>query len=669
MLSQATSIPWLFCLIRSYSNTSLSTGSVSLTKSENGCEWIGGEAEKELAEFYPKDAEGAMPIAYIWARTIQCEGPGCGAEVPVTRSLWLARKGNRCVALQLIPQKSRKCIDLRIIVKQRDSWVDQAEPHARIDNPRFEGTAKRGSVTCPCGGYTTPVTSVRRQLKKRNGGANDAKLLCVVRMRPNQAGRIFQLPQSFDIEAINRAAEELRRREHHHKGRLSLVPDESLPVMSGVFNAPIYGHNTWGSLFTPRQSLALSTLARLISEAAGKLEKEIADKELVTAVQTCLGFNFSRVADLSNSLCGWKLDVQCPTHLFARQAIPMTWDFAESVCISQSSGSWSVMTERFASILLNIGADWSVGHVQQSSATNHPLPDGSAIAFITDPPYYNAVPYADLSDFFYVWFRRMLGDKYPELFATSLTPKDEEACQMAGWDAVRYAHKDSKWFEQQMGRALSEGRRVLNPRGIGTVVFAHKSTVGWEALLQALIDAGWIITASWPIDTEMDTRLRARDSAALASSVHLVCRPRENPDGSIRTDEVGDWRDILQELPRRIQEWMPRLAEEGVVGADAIFACLGPALEIFSRYSKVEKASGQTVSLREYLEQVWAAVAKEALTMVFAGADTTGFEPDARLTAMWLWTLNAGNTDATNGESAEDDDADDESEGGAKKVK
>ena len=184
-----------------------------------------------------------------------------------------------------------------------------------------------------------------------------------------------------------------------------------------------------------------------------------------------------------------------------------------------------------------------------------------------------------------------------------------------------------------------------------------------------MVDAGWVITGSWPIDTEMGSRLRARDSAALASSVHLVCRPRENPDGSVRTDEIGDWRDVLQELPRRIHEWMPRLAEEGVVGADAIFACLGPALEIFSRFSRVEKASGEAVTLKEYLEQVWAAVAKEALTMIFKDADTTGFEEDARLTAMWLWTLNAGNTDTGNGESGEDDDADDESEGGSKKAK
>src|SRR5581483_11974257 len=188
------------------------------------------------------------------------------------------------------------------------------------------------------------------------------------------------------------------------------------------------------------------------------------------------------------------------------------------------------------------------------------------------------------------------------------------------------------------------------------------TTSSWEAILQALISAGWTITASWPIDTEMETRLAAMGQVRLASSVHLVCSPRENPDGSLRSEEIGDWRDVLQQLPDRIHEWMPRLAEEGVVGADAIFACLGPALEIFSRYSRVEKASGEAVTLKEYLEHVWAAVAKEALKMVFEGADATGFEADARLTAMWLWTLKSPDTNGGLEEGDADENSEDESE-------
>jgi putative DNA methylase len=172
-------------------------------------------------------------------------------------------------------------------------------------------------------------------------------------------------------------------------------------------------------------------------------------------------------------------------------------------------------------------------------------------------------------------------------------------------------------------------------------------------------DLAWLpLTASWPIDTESGGRMNAYETASLASSVHLVCRPRENPDGSVRTDEVGDWRDVLVELPR--------LAEEGVVGADAIFACLGPALEIFSRYGRVEKANGETVPLRVYLEQVWAAVAKEALAMIFTGGDATGFEEDARLTAMWLWTLKTGDDNGSEGEVTEDESGDDEEAVGTK---
>ena len=173
-----------------------------------------------------------------------------------------------------------------------------------------------------------------------------------------------------------------------------------------------------------------------------------------------------------------------------------------------------------------------------------------------------------------------------------------------------------------MTLALAEGRRVLTDAGVGVVVFAHKSTSGWGAMLQAMLDAGWVITASWPIDTEREGRLRAIDSAALASSVHLVCRAREESAAS----DVGDWRDVLLELPKRIHEWMPRLQAEGVVDADAIFACLGPALEIFSRYPRVEKPNGDQVTLKEYLEYVWAAVSKGAISMIFEGADTTGFD-------------------------------------------
>jgi hypothetical protein len=267
------------------------------------------------------------------------------------------------------------------------------------------------------------------------------------------------------------------------------------------------------------------------------------------------------------------------------------------------------------------------------------LPDDSAAAFVTDPPYYDAVPYAYLSDFFYVWMRRTLADVHPALFRASGVPKDGEIV-VDRPHQLSTSTKDITFYERELTKAFAEGRRVLAPTGIGTIVFASKTTASWEAILQAVIEAGFVITGSWPIDTEREARVAARGQARLGSSIHIVVRPREGADGTVITGEIGDWRDVLSELPKRIHAWLPRLADEGVVGADAIFACLGPALEVFSRYARVEKASGEQVLLREYLEQVWAAVSKEALGMIFAGGDATGFEEDARLTAMWLWTLS-----------------------------
>ena len=620
------------------------------------------ELERKLLAKNFRPIPKATPIAYLWARTIQCEGPGCGAEVPLIRFLWLAKKANRSVALQIVPNPNAKRVDFQIIAKQRGGWVGQDDPKIKIEEPKFDGTVKRGSATCPCCGYTTPVARVREQLKTRRGGANHARLMCVVSTRVTETGRFYRQPTAADLQAVRKAEASLEQKMKTHTGPVSFLPDEKLDLR-GIRHTwgMIYGHVTWTDHFNRRQLLALTTITRLVHDVA---KRESGDANLHAAVATCLALNLGKLADLANSLCPWEPVAECPRHLFSRQAVPFTWDFGEGVPIGDSSGSWQIMVERFATILAGIGSDWHQSSPHLASATAHPLPDDSADALVTDPPYYDAVPYAYLSDFFYVWLRRNLFNVHPDLFNGEVVPKDSEIVVDRPHELSNSTH-DIAFYERELTKAFGEGRRVVRPDGIGVIVFASKTTASWEAILKAVVDAGWIITGSWPIDTEMETRVSAQGQARLASSVHLVCRPRENSDGAVRTDEIGDWRDVLEELPRRIHEWMPRLAEEGVVGADAIFACLGPALEIFSRYSRVEKASGEAVTLKEYLEQVWAAVAKEALTMIFTGADTTGFEEDARLTAMWLWTLNAGSSSSENPESP-DDDGENEEESGSK---
>lgn len=605
-------------------------------------EWIKQEAEKKLAEFFPKDPDGATPIAYLWARTIRCEGPGCGAELPLVRSLWLCKKDKRTVGLKLNVSNNRATVDLEIVSSPREIG---------------HGTVKSGSATCPCCGYTTPLPRVREQLKMRRGGANDCRLLCVVTEHPSNPDRQYRPATDKDVDVFQKSLAELASQERKQGAAITLVPNETISLNEiRRISVPIYGMSTWGDLFTARQNLVIATLLRLVRQVNAKFTGENAG--LGIAVQTCLAMTVNKLADYNSSLCTWHFHSrEKVNHTFARQAIPFVCDFVEVAPFGGGSGNWSGLLEWTLRALESQPKLGGQGQIERASATTHPLPSGSADALITDPPYYDAIPYSHLSDFFYVLFRRSLADTFGELFTDELSPKSAEIVVDRPHKLSTSAHNVS-FYERELGRAFVEGRRVIRPDGIATLIFASKTTASWEALLRAVIDAGWVITGSWPVDTEMETRVAAQGQARLASSVHLVCRPRQHEGGSVPVDEVGDWRDVLQQLPKRIHEWMPRLADEGVVGADAIFACLGPALEIFSRFSRVEKANGDTVALREYLEHVWAAVAKEALAQVFKGADATGFEPDARLTAIWLWTLAApsanGTVDDAEGESDEE---------------
>jgi putative DNA methylase len=632
--------------------------------------WVREQAERELAEFYPKDSDGSVPIAYLWSRTIISEAPDDGTgipiEVPLLKSLWLSRKNNQYVALRWIRNDIGKVETEIVDVTYADGKSLKVQRplieifHPKSSNEVEAGTVSRGSASCPVTGFTTPVTSVRRQMKDRRGGASDARLFCVVLTHPSKQGRFYRLPVSSDFKAIQSAIQQLERLRKNHVNELSLVPDEPTPLGGGsgagrAFSQRNYGMNEFADLFTPRQLLVLATLTELIQKVGYALLKDY-DSGTAIAIQTILGLGVSKSADIINSLCTWQITMNRIRNLFTRQAISMAWDFAETSPIADAAGDYKITMKNVLEVLERDTIGYKPGLIEQCSATNHLLPNDAAQFVCTDPPYYDAVPYSDLSDFFYVWLKRTL-PRQNSLFSDQLAPKSEECIV----DETK--GKNRLFFEKAMAEAMSESRRILAPTGIGLVVFAHKSTAGWEAQLQAMIEAGWTITGSWSIDTEMETRLRARDSAALASSVHLVCRPRENPDGTLRKD-IGDWRGVLKELPIRIHDWMSRLASEGIVGADAIFACLGPALEIFSRYANVEKANGEPVSLKEYLEQVWATVSQEALNMIFQGSDTTGLEEDARLTAMWLWTLSTGDNGTSSVDINEDDEADDEGETG-----
>ncbi len=611
---------------------------------------VKARAVDALAKYYPEEAGGAVPIAYLWARTVRCEGPGCGAVIPLIRSGLLAKKGKDSVFLAMDTQSSTREVSFR---------VERGSPEGRV----AKGTIRNGHATCPLCDFTTRNERVRDQLSKRQGGSIDARLLALVVVRRGERGRQFLLPSKLTLEAFEASRRELLRLRKGDVGRAtSFVPDEAVPLARPSPNArglsPVgkMGFREFGDFFSPRQALAVGTFAQIVHDLA----KDPANTpELLLASVASLAAAVDRLAEHATTLCRWNASGQKMQATFGRQAVPIVWDYCEANPFGGSVGSWDSMVDCVLQSFEAIPNGAVPANVTRSSALTLGLPDDSADLLFTDPPYYDAVPYGDLSEFFYVWLRRSVGHHFESWFGTREIDKNEEAI----WNPSRIYRptgqpKDREFYERQMRLALEEARRVVSPSGLAVVVFAHTSTEGWEALLNGLVGAGWIVTASWPIDTEMGTRMNAMGTASLASSVHLVCRPRERIEGSRPEDEVGSWRDVLAELPARIHEWMPRLAREGVVGADAIFACLGPALEIFSRYSRVEKASGDPVALREYLEQVWAAVAREALSLIFEGADATGLEEDARLTAMWLWTLGAGATGMNSSEAHADDDAD-----------
>ena len=614
-------------------------------------EWIKHEAEKELAEFYPKDADGETPIAYLWARTIQCEGPGCGAQVPLVKTTVLdSKSAGKEVRLAIGRHETGQSVKTQVLCGKSDG--------------NGTGTVRGWSATCPVCEFTTPKKRVQFQISQQHGGASSARLLAVVTSTPGKSGKRFRNPTQRDLDAVANAEKTVLRSEYHDTlaSLVAELPNRDAHRAVGS-QLPLYGLKRYEDIYLARQKLALACLARAIE----RIPKT--GSELDQVIRVLMAFCLAKQADYSTTLCRWRPDGAYvnPT-LGGEKKYVMVSDFAESCPLSHGSGDWLGQVDWVCRVLAreSVLQDRN-GHVVQASADVRVLPEDSADALITDPPYYDSVPYSDLANFFYVWLRPLLRKDFPELLEPLVSPKHNEM-------TVDHPGNDDETanYREGLTRAFATSRFTTKPAGIGVIVFAHKSTAGWEALLAAIIQSDWSIVASWPVDTELQTRLNARGTASLSSSVHIVCRPRENPDGSVRTDEIGDWRDVLQELPRRIHEWMPRLAEEGVVGADAIFACLGPALEIFSRYSRVEKASGETVSLKEYLEQVWAAVSKEALAMIFAGVDATGFEEDARLTAMWLWTLStaaaSGNGVSTAEGEEPGEDEEDESANAKSKV-
>jgi len=591
--------------------------------------WVLERAREELAPYYPT-IDGQPTVAYLWARTVPCPDPKCGTIVPLLKTLWLCKKAEK--TKPDTPENRARPDFLRIKrTKNTSKVVINARRALRLVPPkkgegghvRFEiwtpgakdkvpgGTMSRAKTQCPCCGINTAKNYIK---ECGHAGKMSEQMTAVV--VDTGHGKGYRLPRAEEVRAVQLAAEVLPEvAEQIPYG----LPTELLPGPEVLgFRAPLYGFKTWGDLFTRRQLLALTTFVKLIRLVHFEMEKIGYSSEWTEAVIGYLAISLDRLADRSSTLC--RPD-PTPTqsgviNTFSRFALPITWDFIEGVTIQDFSGGFINSQE------------WVLRYIKQAkhfvTSISPTIVKGDATkieytafdAVITDPPYYDAIPYADLSDFFYVWLRRVIGDQYPQIFTKSLTPKTGELVQQ-GEQAER---KSKSEYESGMAQAFQKAWHTLTTDGRLVIVFAHKDPNAWETVVTAIIQAGFTVTASWPIDTEMGNRVRASGSAALSSSIWLVCRKRP------ARARIGRYRGVRKAMEKRITERLRYFWDMGLSGPDFVWAAIGPALESYSSYKAVKRLDGSPFTVSDFLKDVRRMVADFALGRILKGHSTEGLD-------------------------------------------
>lgn len=548
--------------------------------------------EAEVGHLYPADEKGNKPIAYYWTRTATCSNPSCKAEVPLLKQFYLANTKSKKVYLNPIIHGT----DIQFEIKE-GSYDEKALP----------GWNNRGNMTCPCCGNITPVDQVKQQFINKS---TSEKLL--VRIFESKTGKEYKLANNivYDFTENNKVE----------------YPSEIMPIhYSQAFPSCTWGFSKWGDIYSSRQLYMLSTFIKNLS----KLKSEINTSEYHQALLTFLAIWFDRIAVANTSLDRWHISGEKLEHPFSRQAIAMVFDYPESNPFCNSSGSalnqleWiiryieSESNSPFAALLANA----SSGEKGQFAAK-------TLTAVVTDPPYYDAIGYADCSDLFYVWMKRTLGDVYPINFATPQTPKAEECT------ALKHHHHNSeaeakKHFENKL-TAIFDAIEYQTSE-IVSIMFAHQSTEAWTTLCNSILGARMNITGSWPMDTELVNRSRGIGSAALESSVTVSCRPSER-------NGFESFKRVKRAIETKVTEEVNALYELGFRGADLLTACFGQAVSEFGKYETVEKADGSEVTVGELLELARTA-AFNALLSGFDGDEYTRFYIG------WLQMNGMGDTD------------------------
>jgi len=589
-------------------------------------EWVFKEAQKELDGFFPHDPDGSIPVGYIWARTIPCQNPSCGQDIHLMRQFWLVKKEKKKVALY--PKVSKSKLEFHIVGDGYEKWPEGFDPE--------QGTVSKAIATCMVCGGIVDANTTRKIFKD---GQSTERLIAVVLLNQKVSGKNYRIALPKDVAIFKQAEKVLikRRESLTEKWGLDPVPDEPTPEGNGsgaerAFSLKSYGLNSWGDLFNARQKLTLITFVEKIREAQSKILTLDNNVDFTKAVICYLSITLDRMADYDSSFTRWVSNGEFIGNTFTRQALSIVWDYFELNPFSGATGGWESASEWVFRVINHCSEipklDVISARVTNNTATKLPYNDNYFDAILTDPPYYDNVPYSYLSDFFYVWLKRSLGHNFPEIFSTPLTPKIIEIVTYGNREGGLAGGK--QFFEENLKHAFEEIYRVLKPNGVATIVYAHKSTEGWETVINALLGSNLVVTSAWPLNTEMQTRMRANESAALASSIYIIARKSQR-------QPTGFYNDVRTELQQHLDAKLHRLWEEGIGGADFFIAAIGSAIEVFGKYEQVMDFEGNIVRANRLLEEVRVIATNYAVKQILHDDFATEVSPIARFYVLWRW--------------------------------
>ncbi|MDO7888060.1 DUF1156 domain-containing protein [Hymenobacter cheonanensis] len=539
-----------------------------------------GRAEAEIGHFYPADEKGRKPIAYYWARVGTCANPSCRAEVPLLKQFYLSKRRGT---------SSSKWVHLKPSITGNKITFSIAK--GEYEN---SGWNSRGNLNCPVCASITNASSLKAEFHQ-----NGIKEILIATIKEGNTERLYELPSQKDEEVINGLPSP------------ALVLSEKLQVGNNRnFNTPGWSVDSFGQMFSKRQLL---TFERLLWELE-KLKKEelFIENEYNRAIVTYLGVLVDRIAARNTSYGVWHILQETVEHPFGRQAIPMVFDYPEMNPFGSLSGSAYGQLDSIVNFIQEECGEFSAVCKNASSGDESQFEAKSITAVVTDPPYYDAIAYADLSDFFYIWLKRTLGNVYPLNFAFPLTPKKEECT------ALKHHHKNNDaaraHFEKKLQGIFNTIERQTSD--MVSIMFAHQSTEAWTTLCNSVLGANMNITGSWAIDTEVTGALKA-EKAFLSSSVTVACRP------VVRQGE-GNYKRVRDDIEATVAREVDELYRLGFRGADLLTACFGQAVSVFGQYERVEKSDGTRVTVAELL-----ALAREsafkALLKGFDGDEYTKF--------------------------------------------